>query len=121
MDPILQAALQRGQTPNDTLIYVLLAGLVGLGGIVTYAIKAMLPRIVSGFDRVVTAVEGIPAAIKNIETTLVATEGRIGDRISALGAKLEEKIDDQRMSAIREELRLRGGPPSGHGCAPPAA
>lgn len=121
MDPLLQAALQRAQTPNDTLVYILLAGLVGLGGIFTYAIKAMLPRIVAGFDRVVTAVEGIPAAIKNIESTLIATEGRIGDRISALGTKLEGKIDDQRISAIQDELRQRGGPTSGRGCAPPSA
>jgi hypothetical protein len=109
MDPVLQAALQRAQTPNDALLYVLIVGLVGLGGLVTYAVKAMLPRIVSGFDRVVTAVECIPAAIKNIESTLVATEGRLGDRISALGTK----IDDQRIEKMREDLRRFDGPGNG--------
>lgn len=121
MDPLLQAALQRGQSPNEALLYVLIAGLVGLGGLVTYAIRAILPRIVAGFDRVVTAVEGIPSAIKNIESTLVATEGRLGDRINALGTKLEGKIDDQRISAMQDEIRRRESPPSVRGCAPPPA
>lgn len=112
MDPLLQAALQRGQSPNEALLYVLIAGLVGLGGLVTYAIRAMIPRIVTGFDRVVAAVEGIPSAIKNIESTLVATEGRLGDRISALGTKIEGKIDDQRIEKMREDLRRFDGPPS---------
>lgn len=123
MDPVVQQALARGFTPFETiLIYGIIAALVGVGGLFTYVVKAVLPRMISSFDKAADGVALIPSAIKSFELALTTTEAKIGDRISALGAKLEGKIDDQRIEKMREELRRFDGavPPSAQGCKPGA-
>lgn len=100
-----------------TLLLAIGTALLGCGALITYAVKTVLPRIVGAFEaaleRQTKALESIPGAITQLKVEVVASEGRIADRISSLGADLGNKIQDRQLADLEETIRsahLNAGP-----------
>jgi hypothetical protein len=90
-----------GFSPLETwLLTIIIGGCGGLVGLITWAVKSVLPRVLATLEErtkaLVDAVEKIPEAIDRFDRSLSASESRILARID------ERKIDE-----LREEVRRR--------------
>jgi hypothetical protein len=85
-------------TLEGVLISALGTGILGIGGLIAWTIKSVVPQILATLEErtkaLVTAVEKIPEALDRFETRMAESEARI------IG-----KIDDRRIADLHHEIR----------------
>lgn len=107
---------------DQTLIYAIGAALVGAGGLVTYVIKAIVPRMLASNDRreaasvgamekMSEAVVQIPLAIKSIETGMYALETRVAAYIETSKDAVLDALEDKRLSELTAIVRGKAASP----------
>jgi hypothetical protein len=96
---------------DSLLVYAIGTALVGAGGLITWAVKGVFPRLIAGFEKrndalisatekTAEAVGQIPVAFKSFELALLGAETRLATRIEGSQDKVIEEITDKRLSDL---------------------
>lgn len=121
-------------TLEKVLLMVFASGVIGVGGLITWCVKSLVPRILGLMEErnktLVTAVEKMSGAIDDFDRSLDQHGDRIvgevkitGDKVvgevRTIGDRVSSKIDDRRYEELRAELKKLGPDDSG-GHVPPS-
>jgi len=104
---------------ESLLVTGLVTVVAGVGGLITWVVKSLVPKLLNGFEdrnkalieasqKTADAVAKIPEAIKSFELAILGVENRVAAKIEAAKDSIVDEVRDRRISNLEKIVTETG-------------